>query len=355
MRVRCPAQEWPLKPSFEKQGDHDMNSPLNSYITKTSLGILVAAVLLFTSYPVPAQEDYTEEQYKQYQEIQAEKSTAKKIDMIVKFLGESPKSGLRKYMIAEYQTAIVGLQQANEWSQVITDGNKFLKVVPNDDFTFKALAVAYSQTKNTKGFASFGEKAYAANPSPQLAYAIADAYRQLGNHAKFREWGQKVLASDPDNIDILYQMTVQYMSMQNTAQAVKYAKTLLSALPKAKKPDTTDAQTWKNTTDAMYATAYGTIGAAAFEKRSYSVAIKNLDNAVKYVKRNDSAYYHLGLSYWQLNKMDAAMLNFAKAYILKGATSNNAKQYLEQLWKSSHRNSLAGMERVIERAEADLK
>ena len=81
--------------------------------------------------------------------------------------------------------------------------------------------------------------------------------------------------------------------------------------------------------------------AAAFEKRSYSVAIKNLDEAVKYVKRNDSAYYHLGLSYWQLNKMDAAMLNFAKAYILKGATSNNAKQYLEQLWKSSHRNSLA--------------
>jgi hypothetical protein len=53
--------------------------------------------------------------------------------------------------------------------------------------------------------------------------------------------------------------------------------------------------------------------------------------------------------------MDAAMLNFAKAYILKGATSNNAKQYLEQLWKSSHRNSLAGMDRVIERAEADLK
>jgi hypothetical protein len=49
------------------------------------------------------------------------------------------------------------------------------------------------------------------------------------------------------------------------------------------------------------------------------------------------------------------MLNFAKAYLLKGATSASAKKYLDQLWVSGHRNSLAGEDRVLERARQDLK
>jgi hypothetical protein len=61
------------------------------------------------------------------------------------------------------------------------------------------------------------------------------------------------------------------------------------------------------------------------------------------------------MSYWRQNKIDAAMLNFAKAYLIKGTTSPSAKKYLDQLWMASHRNSLAGEERVLERASQDLK
>ena len=64
---------------------------------------------------------------------------------------------------------------------------------------------------------------------------------------------------------------------------------------------------------------------------------------------------YLGMSYWRQNKLDAAMLNFAKAYIIKGLTASSAKQYLDQIWKSGHRNSLAGVDRVIARAQQDLK
>ncbi len=332
-----------------------MTSPSIYYISRIFLSMFIVASLALPINMALAQESDQEKEYKAFQDIQAQGDAAKKSEMVLTFLRESPKSTYRPNVIAEYQRAIIELQKAERWSQIIASGDKFLDIVPDDEFTFGALAAAYAATNNTKGFAAFGEKAYASKPSVQLASAIAEAYRTLGNNAKFLQWGQRVLDSDPNNITILYHMTMQYMAAQNTAQAVKYAKMNLQALPKAKKPENVDEQTWKNTLDAMYAASYGTIGAAAFEQRSYAVAIKNLDEAVKYVKRNDSAYYHLGLAYWQTNKLDAAMLNFAKAYILKGSTSANARQYLEQLWKSSHRNSLVGMDKVIERAQQDLR
>jgi tetratricopeptide (TPR) repeat protein len=331
-----------------------MKSPSVSYFSKTLLSTLFVVYLVCTPNLMRAQ-DYTEEEYKAYQDIQAEKNDVKKTDMIVKFLRDNPKTALRKHVTAEFQKVLVSLQKEKKWSEVISLGHKFLDVAPNDDFTVTTLAAAYSATNNTKGFATFGEKAYASRPSPQLAFAIAKAYQSLGNDAKFLQWGEKTLAGDPENVEMLAEMTRRSLAARRTAEAVKYAKMCLKALPNAKKPESTDQQTWKNTLDATYATAYGTIGAAAYQNRNYAQAISNLDNAVKYFKRNEIAYYYLGMSYWQQNKLEAAMLNFAKAYILRGSTANSAKQYLDQLWKSSHRGSLAGVDRVIERAQQDLK
>ncbi len=107
--------------------------------------------------------------------------------------------------------------------------------------------------------------------------------------------------------------------------------------------------------DAGYAVAYGVIGNNAYQNRNYAEAVKNLNNAVRYYKNMEQAYYFLGNAYWQLNQLEPAMLNFAKAYLLRGSTSAAAKKYLDQLWASGHRGSLAGVERVLERARQDLK
>lgn len=139
------------------------------------------------------------------------------------------------------------------------------------------------------------------------------------------------------------------------ANAVRYSRMSLKALPAAKKPDNVGAQDWKNQVNMQYATAYYAIGTDAYQKQNYAAAISNLDNAVKYYKRNDYAYYFLGVSYWQANKLQSAMLNFAKAYVLKGSTSAEAKKHLEELWKNSHRGSLTGVERVVQQAQQDLK
>jgi tetratricopeptide (TPR) repeat protein len=314
--------------------------------------MLFAVSLMLTSNVVRAQEP-TEEEYKALQDIQSENDAARKTDLIVKFLKDKPKSSYRPNIVNEFQRVIVSLQQEKKWSQIITLGERYLDVASDDSITVSAMAVAYSETGNTKGFAAFGEKAYASKPSSELAAAIARAYMSLGNTAKFLQWGERTLASDPDNILVLSDM--MRFSSQNLAQAVKYAKMSLKALPTAKKPASMDEAGWKTLVSNTYAASYAALGAQAFQNKNYPEAIKNLDSAVKYFKRNDSAYYWLGMSYWQQNKLDAAMLNFAKAYLIKGSTSSAAKKYLDQLYASSHRGSLAGVERVIERAQQDLK
>ncbi len=45
------------------------------------------------------------------------------------------------------------------------------------------------------------------NPAPRLPWRLRRAYQKLGNDAKYNQWREKVLAQDPDNIEILIDMT----------------------------------------------------------------------------------------------------------------------------------------------------
>jgi tetratricopeptide (TPR) repeat protein len=331
-----------------------MNSPSVLNISRILLILILAAGLAATPNLMRAQ-DYTEEEYKEYQGVQAETDSAKKMDMIMTFLKSRPKSTLRKYVTAEYQKIVVGLQDQKNWKQIIALGDRFLSVVPNDNFTIAALATAYSATGNAKGFVAFGEKAYATKPSGELAVRIARAYLGLDNEAKFLQWGERAAAADSGNVEILYELTRRYSARQQTNKAVKYARMCLKALPNAKKPAGVSEENWKNIINAAYTTAYHAVGFAAYQNQDYSGAVKNFSDSIKYYKKNDVAYYYMGISYWQMNKLEPAMLNLAKAYVLKGSAAGEAKKYLEQLWRNSHRNSLTGIERVIQRAQQDLK
>ncbi|MBN2241472.1 MAG: tetratricopeptide repeat protein [Acidobacteria bacterium] len=327
-------------------------------MTSRSVSIFFTLLLSLLLIAVPAlmpenarAQDYTEEEYNRYQTIDAEADPVKKTDMVVAFIKEKPESSLRAYLEASFQRLVADLSQQQNWSQIISLGQKFLTVAPNDKTTIDALTYAYSSTGNLKGFTTYGEKTYAANPSPELAYSIAIAYLQLDNGAKFLQWGKKVPASSPNYVVVLTQM------MRRTAgnEQDKYARECLKILPAAKKPEGMGDKDWQEMVNGSYATAYAVLGASSYQSGSYSTAIKNLENSLKYNSRNETAYYFLGMSYWRNNQMDAAMLNFAKAYLLKGSTSAQSKKYLDQLWSSSHRGSLAGVDRVIQRAQQEMK
>jgi tetratricopeptide (TPR) repeat protein len=334
-----------------------MNAPMVSYTSKTMLSILFIASLILTPAIVMAQEPQADEEkeYAAMTAVQAEKDPAKKTDMAIKFMKETPKSKYCPFVTDDVERMLaITLKNEKKYSQMIAEGEKFLKVVPNDSIIINAMVIAYAENKNLQGFVTFAEKAYATSPNGALAYEITKAYKQLGNETKFYSWADKSLAADPDRIDLLDELIRKNLAREQYPQAIKYAKMCLNVLPTAKKPEKVDEQAWKLAVNSAYGISHGALGKSAYDSKNYPEAIKNLDSAAKYTKNLEFAYYFLGMSYWQTNKIPQAELNFAKAYLLKGASSVQSKKYLDQLWSSSHKD-LSGLKVVIERAQQELK
>lgn len=336
-----------------------MTSICKTSVIKTMLGLLLVAALISSLPALVAQaqeaQKYTMEEYKAYQEITAENNAAQKAGLIVKFLQQYPQSGLREHITAVYQNMINDLQKGQRWSELLAAGEQYLRVAPDDVFTIAMLATGYQQTKNYKAFVAFGEKTYAKKPSGNLAYYLTKAYMELQNDAKFLEWGEKAADALPDNYDITLELAKAYARGGRNAQAAKYARQCIKALQGAKKPEPTSDAAWRDYTNSAFANCYGIIGNVAYEQKDYTTAVANLENSVRYFPKNDMAYYYLGLSYWQQKRVDIAMLNLAKAYLLRGKASAPAKQHLDNLYRSTHQNSLAGEDRVIAKAEDQLR
>jgi tetratricopeptide (TPR) repeat protein len=330
-----------------------MFSMSSSFNSKIKISLLIISGLVLLQVNLWGQE-YTQEEYDAYQAVANEANGGKKIDLAVAFLKQYPKSTLRTHVVAEAQTVMSGLYQAKNWQSVIRQGKKIQAVDSENSIVIQMLADAYQQTKNYRQFVAFGERAYKVNPSGNMAYYLAKAYLELGNGAKFFQWGDRAVAKLPDNHEILLELTKQASGSGRNQTAAKYGAQCLKAMGGSEKPATTADADWKKYSDHVYATCYYVVGHNSFEQQKYTQAVTNLENSVKYYKNNENAYYFLGQSYWQTRKTDLAMKNFAKAYILNGRTATAAKQQLENLYKQTHRGSLAGIERVIDRAKAEL-
>lgn len=320
--------------------------------------LLFVAVMLLQPYLMGQEKaagQYTEEEYKAMEAARAESDPAAKTALIVKFFKAYPKSSLKQYVIGDFQSMMGKLQQAQNWSAISSYGRQVIPFDPDNQYLISLLAASYQQTKNYKAFVEFGEQAYKSNPTGNMAYYLAKAYLELGNMAKFLQWGETTVDKMPENHEILLELTKQYSAAQNGAKADRYARQALKVINAATKPENMSDADWKRYTDYANATCYYVIGYNAHQQGKYDVAIGSLESSVKYHKRNDAAYYFLGQSYWQMRKLDMAMKSFAKSYLLNGSTSTAAKQHLDNLYRQTHNNSLAGLDRVIAKAQEELK
>ena len=334
-----------------------MASLSRSIICRMIPALVLLALLAFTQTGLSSQEaaKYTAEEYKAYQDVANEPDAAKKVDMAVKFMQTYPQSALRPHVTAAYQAVMKELQSAEKWTQLILFGERFAAVAPNDLYTASMLATGYQKTKQYAKFVAYGEKVYEKEPNGNLAYYLAKAYQDLNNDAKFLQWGERAVGFMPDSHELLLELTRRFAAAKQDAPASKYARQCIKAAQSAAKPEATADKVWKDYISTLYATCYAVIGNVAYEQRDYKNAILNLENSLRYYRRNELACYYLGLSYWQTNRIDVAMLNLAKAYLLKGNSSRAAKQHLDNLYKSTHQQSLVGIERILERAAQDLK
>lgn len=333
-----------------------MNALHKMAISKVLCGLMMVTLAAMLPCAVRAQEtQYTAEEYKAYQDVTAENESAKKTSLIVKFMQDYPKSTLQPHIMAAYQGMMGDLQKGQRWAQLVSCGEQFLKAVPNDAFTFSMLATGYQRTNNLKQFVVFGERAFEKKQDGNLAYYMAKAYKDLQDDAKYLQWGEKAVSLLPDNHELLLDLAKSYARLNRQAQATKYARQSIKVLTTSAKPEGTEERVWKEYVSNGLATSYAIVGNVAYEQKDYSTAISNLESSLKYYKRNGLAYYYLGMSYWQQNKVDMAMLDLAKAYLLGGPSASAAKQYLDNLYKSTHQQTLTGQERVINKAKEELK
>ncbi len=336
-----------------------MNSLSKSLVPRVAfcaaVVLLCIPLLQMARAQEPPAQEYTMEEYKAFEAIGAENDTAKKTALIMQFLKERPKSTLRPNVLGAYQTMMTGLQSAKRWNELISSGEQFLSVTPNDFYTIALLATGYQETKNYGKFVGYGERVFEKGPSGNLAYYLAKAYLELRNQAKFLQWGEKTVSFMPDNHEILLELTKQYGEARRFPQAIKTGRACLKVVQSAARPEAMNEKAWKDYVTHANATCYYIIGISSAELKDYNTAVANLESSTKYYKRNEMAYYRMAESYWQMNNLGAAMLNFAKAYLLGGNTSKPAKQHLDNLWRTTHQQQLKGEEVVINKAKEELK
>lgn len=303
----------------------------------------------------PATVQYSPEEYSAYQAITGEADPTKKMELILNFFKTYPKSSLTPHVTSDFNTTLKNLQDAHKWSQSITVGRQFLTVVPDDAYTIALVATAYAETKDYRNFVVFGEEIYKKNPSGNLAYSIAKAYQSLGNNSKLAEWAEKTVAKLPENHEMMLELAKIYVDANRGAEADKYAKQCLKVVQAAAKPEQSNEKDWTAYKNYAQMMCYYIIGKVAYDRQSWAQAVTNLELHLKFNARNDMAYYYLGQSYWQTRNASMALKNFAKASLLGGNAAGPAKLQLENMWKASHQGSLAGLDKVIAAAKAELQ
>lgn len=108
------------------------------------LGVLLCfgtARLLAQEDETPAQKQYRED-YEQYQKIQAVKDPASRVDELLKFIQERPKSQLLKNAQADFLFVLQDLGNQSKWETLVAWAGRFIKLQPRIGETYYYLGQA---------------------------------------------------------------------------------------------------------------------------------------------------------------------------------------------------------------------
>jgi tetratricopeptide (TPR) repeat protein len=216
----------------------------------------------------------------------------------------------------------------------------------------QALMAAYFQANNMAKAAELAEGMYAETQDKNMIPVLMQIYQKANQADKFLVYAEKLVVDFP--IEQSYQAALQvagiYAQKGDLAKAVDYAGKVMTAFGDKVPPGLQEAQ-W-NTSRAF---AYGLMGAAAYAKQDFPAAIAEYEKVIKFApKADDTPYYYIGMSKWKSKDPEGAIEAFAKASVMGKANAKKAEDYLQQLWKARHNDSLDGLDQVKAKAKADL-
>jgi tetratricopeptide (TPR) repeat protein len=354
-------------------------------MTRKFIGLVVAIFFLtgatssFAQGGISPLSDYQyKKDFPQYEAIKKEPDLQKRADEILAFIKARQVSRILPFAAADYIACIKPILDQKNWAKAISMLEALQAALPTvqiaqtaipagvtpgvEDFTkdqleptqkmiLQALLGAYYQSKNWPKAAETAEKIYARNPDKSLLPGMVDIYSKF-NTDKFLEYGKKMLAEFPmeQSYSVALQMAQVYLQKQNIPAATDMLTKIMAVYGDKVPPNVPEAQ-W----NATRAFAYGVIAAPVYQNKDYPKAMELYEKVLKFDPKKADAYYYIGMCKWQAKDQEGAIDAFAKAVALNDkAVAPKARQYLEELYKAEHSNSLDGLDEVLHKAKADL-
>ena len=197
-----------------------------------------------------------------------------------------------------------------------------------------------------------------------LAYVYQDGF-YLGRRANDLKimtlYGEKSLQIWPGNYTLLTELAGAYVQRNLLEEAEAKASAALKLLDRAERPSLIPEQQWTADKKVLLSRNNVTLGFSHL-RRAHLIqdaemrrieaedAMTKFRRALEQRPIDDFAFYGLGFAGMLLNDYAMAESNLAKAVAVDGILMPNARLFLEDLYKSQHKQSLAGLEDVIAKA-----
>ena len=149
---------------------------------------------------------------------------------------------------------------------------------------------------------------------------------------------------------IALQMANYYIQKNNKDKALQLLTQLMGTYGDKVPPGMQEAN-WNQTR----AFSFGMMAADSYSKKDYAKAIELYQKVTTFAPKSEEPWYFIGMAKWQSKDQKGAIEPFAKCFVIGGKQySAKAKDYMEQLWKADHNNTLDGLDAVIAKAKSDL-
>lgn len=295
---------------------------------------------------------YTMEEYAAFQQAVEEGEGS-----MIQFIQENPESTLNQYVVGAYLQKMQEYQQQGDHAKVVQAGKEFLSKVDGAQpgvqqlTTWSAFQIGEFQTA-----AELGEKLYESNPDISgLEFILARSFQSLQEKQKFLTYAEKACAKlEPkDCLDMLPEMVAHYAGERQWNRASSYAQQMLKAVETAERSPQASEAEWNQWTAEQRAVAFTVIGRDAFESKNWRATEQNFERVLSVSQdrtRRAESFYYIGMSRWNLERIDPAMEAFAKGSVLSQTPHAEInRRHLERLYRSTHNDSLAGLDEFISR------
>lgn len=247
---------------------------------------------------------------------------------------------------------------------------------------------------------TFVQKYPESNYLGQAHHMATMDYRSLNQVEKMFEHGQETLRRSPDNIPVLALMALAHSDRGDPDRSVQLATRALGLLQKIVRPANTDPQQWEVEYRQYMAQSLAGLGHAYLvkyelereasktvsppEERSPNptgaetdpaqpkspgtatagssrLATLHLARAYGYLTkslneepRSQFVQFQLGVVSTRLRRFPQAINAFARASLLEGGYREISRRNLESLYRTTHQDSLDGLQDLLAQARADL-